>query len=272
VDQFALPASPRAAIGHTRPPEAIDPIEGLTARLAANHADLVARLLDLEVGCARVPDPIGNKADAATAPAFIAQCQAQIRTAEAAHRKEKDLFLKAGRAVDTFFKRRCDKLRVALAPAVARLKTYRDRVAEAERQRHAEARRLAAEAARRAAAEEAEHRAAAERLARDATNAEARRQAAQHLRLAEDAAERAAAAGQQAAITLEPTRIRGDYGATAYVTRSWVFEVVDLDRVPREYLSLDHDVVREAINKDGVRDIPGLRIYQAESLRVRGAA
>jgi hypothetical protein len=71
---------------------------------------------------------------------------------------------------------------------------------------------------------------------------------------------------------MAPTRIRGDYGATAYVSRAWTFEVVDLDQVPRQYLSLDGAVVREAITRDGVRAIPGLRIFQVESLRVRGAA
>ncbi len=47
--------------------------------------------------------------------------------------------------------------------------------------------------------------------------------------------------------------------------------MVDLDRVPREYMSIDVAVVREAVTKDGVREIPGLRIVQAEALRVRGA-
>jgi len=37
-------------------------------------------------------------------------------------------------------------------------------------------------------------------------------------------------------------------------------------------MSLDVEVVREAITKDGVREIPGLRIFQAESLRIKGAA
>jgi hypothetical protein len=90
------------------------------------------------------------------------------------------------------------------------------------------------------------------------------------LRLAEEAAHRAAVAEQQAAEALEPTRIRGDFGATAYVRRNWTFEVVDLDRVPREYLSLDTEVVREAINRDKVREIPGLRIFETEALRIRG--
>ena len=207
--------------------------------------------------------------DAATATDFIAQCQAHIRKTEAAHKQKKELFLKAGRAVDAFFKRRCDTLNAALAPAVLRLKGYRDELARAEVQRHETARRAAAEVARRAAAEADEHRAAAERLAGEAQSLEGRRRAAEELRLAEEAAVRAAAASEQAMAVLEPTRIRGDYGATAFVRRSWSFEVVELDRVPREYMSLDVTVVREAITRDGVREIPGLRIFQAEALRVR---
>jgi hypothetical protein len=64
-------------------------------------------------------------------------------------------------------------------------------------------------------------------------------------------------AGQAAAAPLRPTRLRGDYGATAYVTRSWSFAVVDLDRVPRAFMSLDVAVVKQAITRDGVREIPG---------------
>jgi hypothetical protein len=270
MDQLALAFMP-PGIGHNQPPEPVDPIEGLNTRLAASHADLVARFCDLELACGRVPDPIGTEEDAATATDFIAQCQAQIKNTEAAHKREKDLFLKAGRAVDAFFKRRCDTLNAALAPAVSRLKAYRDELASAERQRHEEARRAAAEVARRAAAEADEHRAAAERLVGETQSLESRRRAAEALHLAEEAAARAAAAGEQAAVVLEPTRIRGDYGATAFVRRSWTFEVVDLDRVPREYMSLDVTVVREAITRDGVREIPGLRIFQAEALRVRNA-
>ena len=272
MDHLALVFAPPPLSGHNHPPEPIDPIEGLTARLAETHSDLVARFRDLELGCARVPDPLESEEDAAILTDFIAQCQRHIKKAEATHKQEKELFLKAGRAVDAFFKRRCDKLIAALAPGVSRLKAYRDQVALLERQRHEEARRAAEEEARRAAAEAEEHRAAAERLAREAQDFGDRRHAAQELQLAEAAAERAAIAGREATAPLEPTRIRGDYGALAYVTRSWTFEVVDLDQVPREYMSLDVEVVREAITKDGVREIPGLRICQAESLRIKGAA
>jgi hypothetical protein len=272
MDQLALLFARPTRLGHNHPPEPMDPIEGLTVRLAETHSDLATRFRDLELGCARIPDPLESEEDAAILTDFIAQCQTHIKKAEATHKQEKELFLRAGRAVDAFFKRRCDKLTAALKPGVSRLKAYRDQVALLERQRHEEARRAAEQEARRAAAEAEEHRAAAERLAREAQNVGDRRQAAEELQLAEAAAERAAIAGRKATAPLEPTRIRGDYGALAYVTRSWTFEVVDLDRVPREYMSLDVEVVHETIAKDGIREIPGLRIFQAESLRVRGAA
>src|SRR6202140_3871584 len=140
VDQLALAFAPSPGLGHNQPPEPIDPVAGLSARLGESHAELLLRFRDLELACARVPDPIASEADAATATDFIAQCQVQIRKAETAHRREKEPFLKSGRAVDTFFKRRCDQLTAALAPAVARLKAYRDRIAAAERRRHEAAR------------------------------------------------------------------------------------------------------------------------------------
>jgi hypothetical protein len=268
MDQFSIAITSAPGIGHNNPPEPIDPVAALTERLAIDHADLITGFHDLELACARVPDPIMSEAEAGLATDFIAQCQLQIKTAEAAHKREKGLFLASGRVVDAFFKRRCEQLTLALAPPIARLKAYRDRVASAARRRHDEARQRAEAEACCAAA----HRAEAKRLAREAKTEEGRARAAEQLRLAEDAALRAAIAEQEAAEALEPTRIRGDYGATAYVRRSRTFEVVDLDRVPREYMSLDTEVVREAINRDKVREIPGLRIFETEALRVRGVA
>jgi hypothetical protein len=133
-------------------------------------------------------------------------------------------------------------------------------------------RRAAAEEAARAMAEAEAHHAAAMHLAQGAQNPADRHRAAEELRLAEEAAQRAQLAREEARAVLEPTRIRGDYGATAYVTRNWSFEVIDLDQVPRDYMNLDVAVVRQAITRDGIREIPGLKIFQSEALRVRGAA
>jgi len=264
--------APTHGLGHNNPPEPIDPIEALDLRLAKTHRELVVRFVDLELGCARVPNPLTSEADAAATTDFIAQCQAHIKKAETAHKQEKEYFLKAGRIVDGFFKRRCTRLTGALVPVAVRLKAYRDRIAETDAKRHEEARRASEAEAQRAAAEEGQHRAEANRLAQVAQSPAERQRAAEQVLLAEAAATRAAVAQQAATAKLEPTHIRGDYGSTAYVRKVWTFEVVELDAVPREYMSLDVDVVREAINKDAVRDIPGLRIYQSETLHVRGAA
>jgi hypothetical protein len=268
----ALSVEPLPGPGHNLPPEPIDEIAALDLRLARTHRELVVRFIDLEIGCGRVPNPIGSESEAATTTDFIAQCQAHIKLAETTHRHEKEFFLKGGRIVDAFFKRHRVKLVSALAPATARLKAYRDHVAEREAKRHADARRVMEAEAQRAAEEEAQYRTEANRLAQEATSSTDRQHAAEQLLLAEEAAARAAAARQAAAFKPEPTRIHGDYGSTAYTRRTWTFEVVDLDQVPREYMSLDVDVVREAINKDTVREIPGLRIFQMETLHVRGAA
>ncbi len=258
--------------GHNNPPEPLDPIDALDLRLAKTHREMVVRFVDLELGCARVPNPLRTEEDAAAATDFIAQCQAHIKKAEMAHKREKEYFLKAGRIVDGFFKRRCTRLSGALVPVAARLKAYRDEIAKRDAKRHEEARQVSEAEAQRAVEEEAEYCAAANRLVQAARSPAERRRAAEHWLLAEAAATRAAVAQQAATAKPEPTHIRGDYGSTAYVRKVWTFEVVDLDQVPRDYMSLDVEVVREAINKDGVRDIPGLRICQSETLHVRGAA
>ena len=61
MDQLALAFAPPPGIGHNQPPDAIDPIAGLTVRLTKAHPDLVNRFGDLELGCVRVPDPIESE-------------------------------------------------------------------------------------------------------------------------------------------------------------------------------------------------------------------
>lgn len=48
---------------------------------------------------------------------------------------------------------------------------------------------------------------------------------------------------------------------------TWTFEVEDFGKVPREYLDIDSEAVRAAIKgKDGLREIPGLRIFAETTL------
>jgi hypothetical protein len=51
----------------------------------------------------------------------------------------------------------------------------------------------------------------------------------------------------------------------------WRFEVTDEFLVPRGYLVVDEPTIRRAINR-GVRDIPGVRIFQEEQIAGRSAS
>lgn len=264
---LARSCEPVPGIGHNRVAVPADPVAAVKDHLATSYRDLVGRFSDLEADCARVPDPIESGEEAGLVTDFIAQCQAQLRQAEAAHKIEKASFLEGGRTVDGFFKRRCESLNAALLPVFSRLKLYRDRCEREAVERH----RTLLDAAERETARAAAYQGEARRLAASADPADRHRTV--HCRaLADATAESAAAMRRDAAAWLEPVRIQGDYGATAYVTHSWGYEVVDLDAVPRCFLGLDTETIRAAITKDGVRDIPGLRIFQSEHLRVRGAA
>jgi hypothetical protein len=58
------------------------------------------------------------------------------------------------------------------------------------------------------------------------------------------------------------------FGTTAGYRERWTFEVVDEKAIPRGYLTLDEQMVRKALAA-GVREIAGLRIFDAGSIAVR---
>ncbi len=51
-------------------------------------------------------------------------------------------------------------------------------------------------------------------------------------------------------------------------SKVWKFEIVNAGDVPREFLAVDEKLIRQAV-RDGVRQIPGVRIFQGEQVRVR---
>ena len=53
----------------------------------------------------------------------------------------------------------------------------------------------------------------------------------------------------------------------AHVSKRWTFRIEDESKVPFDYLVVDTIKIRQAV-RDGERDIPGVRIYQEESVRV----
>jgi hypothetical protein len=57
---------------------------------------------------------------------------------------------------------------------------------------------------------------------------------------------------------------------SASVKMEWTWEQVDLGKVPRSYLMIDIKAVDAAI-KSGIRDIPGIRIFEQPKVMVRTA-
>ncbi len=122
--------------------------------------------------------------------------------------------------------------------------------AEHERKRQEEARRAALEAERQAleaaaALEEQGQQAAADAIV--------------------DQGIKTAEAEEKAA---ERTPVHGDHGSTTSARRQWKWRLVDLEQVPREFLTVDKVLVQEAI-KTGAREIPGLEIYEDVQIAIR---
>ena len=73
---------------------------------------------------------------------------------------------------------------------------------------------------------------------------------------------------ETAATALELTRTRGVGGALTALQDRWVFEVVDITKVPTHLLQVNDAAVRAAI-KQGAREVPGLRIWNDARAYVR---
>jgi len=90
----------------------------------------------------------------------------------------------------------------------------------------------------------------------------------QQARHADDAAQRAEVAVHAGLDAV--ARAAGESGAVASLKANWTYEVLDIAQVPREWLMIDDRKVRAAIRaEDGLRDIPGLRIYDDARTVVR---
>lgn len=53
-----------------------------------------------------------------------------------------------------------------------------------------------------------------------------------------------------------------------YLTESWEFEVQDINKLPREYLTPDESMIKKSI-KDGIRNIPGVLVIRKESFQMK---
>jgi hypothetical protein len=126
----------------------------------------------------------------------------------------------------------------------------------------------------------------AERKAREEAEAERRRledeAAAERARIeaeamANGASKEEAAAEAQAAVdpiipvvpvTAPASTVTRTAEGTAHLRKDWAWEEVDFNLVPREYLMLDTKKLNQAV-KAGVREIPGIRIFEKPKTNYR---
>jgi hypothetical protein len=79
----------------------------------------------------------------------------------------------------------------------------------------------------------------------------------------------AAAEGVEAPKVMAPTVLPPPATiGNASMRKVWKFDVLDDELVPRDYLVVDESLIRKAMAA-GVREIPGVRIYQDEQVTIR---
>ena len=238
----------------------------LRDQLELDYADHVARRDELLAGVDRFFAAVKQITDDETqakASDFVAQLQAHHKAVEADRAAWQRPFLASQATGQKFFKAEMlDRLK-SLANQTARATDdIAGKMAIYANHKRQEAQR-ALEAQRRAAAAEAEaKRAAAEASMRPSQLEEASKAAAKAEKV-EQKASRATAA--------DLTRVRGDLGSVASLKVSYGWEVTNLDLVPRELLTLDGPMINAGTRDgaDGKPAIPGLRIVETSSVRVR---
>lgn len=274
----------RLGIGGNHPPfTALD----VSRYLAEVEQPRLMRRDDLLGGVARfkVEHAVINDADTqGRAGDFAKQLQAAISQNRDAFTHHKKPFLEGGRAVDQFFKALNDPLERGLADVRAPMTAYALRLEEAERRRLQEEARNAREEAARLQRELAEQ----ERLRAEDAAKHQREVAERELAgrkpppsppplppavtieetiSAADEAERSAKAAAAKAADL--TRNRGDLGSVSSLRELWDVEVIDITKVPPDFLLFDYARARRAITGGKLREIPGCRVFVTKHIMTR---
>jgi len=61
---------------------------------------------------------------------------------------------------------------------------------------------------------------------------------------------------------------RSETGSSVHLRKDWVWDILDISLIPGKYLVVDKVSVNQAI-KSGIREIPGIRIYETESAIIK---
>lgn len=255
-------------IGHNRAPfdpaEIVD-LEALPAQLRETYKfkfDRAKALVDATNGWLKSFPTITKPEAAANATDRLAQLKSEI---EACHGKDYSIhtvakapFLKGGRIVDAVLNAELvDPMRKAVEALSKPLLAYHESVRqEAARKAKEEAARLQKEA-----------EAAAALMAKSAVTEE-------DLEAAMEAEQ--AAMEAEAAAPPKPALARGEYGTSSGLRGKWKARVVDADKIPRQYMMPNIDLISAAVKtspKDGrgkpTINITGVEFYFETSLATR---
>lgn len=66
----------------------------------------------------------------------------------------------------------------------------------------------------------------------------------------------------------QPKVTRAETGAAVHMRKEWTWELEDIKQVPAEYLEVKKTAVNQAV-KAGIREIPGIKIYETEKAVLR---
>lgn len=217
-----------------------------------DHALAITTLLERFVAFSNVT--AGGIADdfiAGHAADFARDLKAAANALDETRTRIKKPVLYAQRLIDGEAKKLTDRVAAAVREVETRVTAYL-------RIKEAEARKAAEEEAARLQAE-------AERLTAEALQTGDGAEADIAVAIFNQAEQADALAN---ANTLELTRTRGTQGALTALKSNWVAELEDITKVPMAFLMINDAVVKAAI-RSGVRDIPGLRIWNDARAFVR---
>ncbi len=248
-----------ALMGDNLPPQSI------SERLQAEYATKLAEVAKWLESAKRAPQTVTSEEHFKNFGTIAGKLITFTKELETARKKEKEPYLRDGRAVDSFF-----------AEVTADCETWKNTLERRQKafakkkedDAKAEAARLEREALERA---EQEMR-AAERL-QDQGRTDEAMEALTAASRAEEAAHEAAAV--QNAKPAELVRSRAASGAMTSAKVEWTFEIEDIGKVPLEALRpyLSTDTIEKAIKaavRGGCRQLAGVRIYEDRKIVNRG--
>ena len=181
------------------------------------------------------------------------------------------------KSVNGFCKIFTDKLEVIDKTLDKKMRDYRSRVELERRERERKQKVAVAELQKKlqAEADEANRKAKEEAVQRAEEEAKAKSASKAQIEEAKTKAEEEAKKIEIEAPTVvtpvfqeEKRIVRAETGSSSFETKSWKAEIEDPSLVPIQFCSPDQKKINEAV-KAGMRQIPGVHIYEAEKTHFR---